>query len=100
MWQVDSGLKPIDGFKIQWGTEDPFEHEKTVEDKQRFYDIEKLEPDTEYTISVTVIYSLSALNDQTKSRSDPKYRMIKTKVRYSIECKSSLLHFLFISEHR
>ena len=79
MWQVDSGLKPIDGFKIQWGTEDPFEHEKTVEDKQRFYDIEKLEPDTEYTISVTVIYSLSALNDQTKSRSDPKYRMIKTK---------------------
>ena len=68
-WQVEPDLRPIEGFKVVWGSEDPFEHEEVVGEKERIYEIQGLKPDTEYTISVQIVYSLASDGQPVKSQS-------------------------------
>ena len=79
MWQVEPDLRPIEGFKIIWGSEDPFEHEELVGEGERIYDIHGLKPDTKYLVSVQIVYSLSSDGQPVKSQSKAKFKETRTK---------------------
>ena len=76
VWIPDPiNMRPIKEFKISWGTEDPYEFEKTFDEKQfqkQFHQLTKLKPDTEYTISA-VVYSGK---DQ---QSEERFERVRTK---------------------
>jgi len=76
VWIPDPiNMRPIKEFKISWGTEDPYEFEKTFDEKQfqkQFHQLTKLKPDTEYTISA-VVYSGK------DEQSEERFERVRTK---------------------